>query len=171
MSRRPSTASGSLDLTRYIPGPYCTMLLGDLGADVIKVEEPPIGDPTRAVPPAVGEDSAAHAALNRNKRSLVVDIRQEAGAAVVRRLAAKADVLRRGLPAGRAGAAGPGAGAPPRVRTRGSSTARSPATGRTVRSPTRAGHDVDYLALGGLLGDDCATGTGGRCCPARRSRT
>src|SRR5207247_5384389 len=82
-----------LDLTRYIPGPYCTMLLGDLGADVIKVEEPPVGDATRVVPPAVGEDSAVHAALNRNKRSVVVDIRQEAGSAVVRRLAAKADVL------------------------------------------------------------------------------
>ena len=82
-----------LDLTRYIPGPYCTMLLGDLGADVIKVEEPPVGDGTRVVPPAVGEDSAVHAALNRNKRSVVVDIRQEAGASVVRRLAAKADVL------------------------------------------------------------------------------
>ena len=52
-----------IDLTRYIPGPYCAMLLGDLGADVVKVEEPPLGDPTRALPPADGENSAAHAAL------------------------------------------------------------------------------------------------------------
>ena len=82
-----------VDLTRYIPGPYCTMLLGDLGADVIKIEEPPIGDPTRAVPPTVGEESAVFGALNRNKRSIAVDIRSEGGAAVVRRLAEGADVF------------------------------------------------------------------------------
>ena len=61
------------------PAPTATMLLGDLGADVVKVEEPPVGDRTRVVPPAVGEDSAAHAALNRNKRSVVVDLRQRGG--------------------------------------------------------------------------------------------
>src|SRR5512145_619086 len=82
-----------VDLTRYIPGPYCTMLLGDLGADVVKVEEPPFGDPTRVVPPAVGDDTAVHQALNRNKRSVVVDLRTADGAAVVRRLAARVDVL------------------------------------------------------------------------------
>src|SRR5207244_12320620 len=82
-----------IDLTRYIPGPYCAMLLGDLGADVVKVEEPPFGDPTRALPPAFGEDSAAHAALNRNKRSLAVDLRTAEGVEVVRRLAARADVF------------------------------------------------------------------------------
>ena len=82
-----------LDLTRYIPGPYCTLMLGDLGADVIKVEEPPLGDATRLVPPAVGEDGAVHAALNRGKRSVVVDIRREEGSAVVRRLVATSDVL------------------------------------------------------------------------------
>ena len=90
----PQGALGGIrvvDLTRYIPGPYCTMLLGDLGADVIKIEEPPIGDPTRAVPPAVGETSAVFGALNRNKRSIAVDIRSEAGAAVVRRLAEGAE--------------------------------------------------------------------------------
>ena len=57
-----------VDLTRYIPGPYATMLLGDLGADVIKIEEPPLGDPTRMLQPAIGNDSAVHASLNRNKR-------------------------------------------------------------------------------------------------------
>ena len=82
-----------IDLSRYIPGPYCAMLLGDLGADVVKVEEPPFGDPTRALPPPVGEDSAAHAALNRNKRSLAVDLRTQAGVEVVRRLASRADVF------------------------------------------------------------------------------
>ena len=82
-----------LDLTRYLPGPYCTMLLGDLGADVVKIEEPPIGDPTRGIPPEVGEDSAVHAALNRNKRSVLVDLRSDEGAAVVKELARRTDVL------------------------------------------------------------------------------
>src|SRR5262245_20335394 len=82
-----------VDLTRYIPGPYCTMLLADLGADVVKLEEPPVGDPTRLLPAGDGEESAAHAALNRNKRSLLVDLRSEKGVQVARRLAAGADVL------------------------------------------------------------------------------
>ena len=72
-----------LDLTRYIPGPYATMTLADLGADVVKVE-PPTGDPMRAFAPATGEESAAHAALNRGKRSVVVDLRTGDGAATVR---------------------------------------------------------------------------------------
>ena len=75
-----------LDLSRYIPGPYATMTLADLGADVIKVE-PREGDPMRAFPPRVGDESAAHAALNRGKRSLAVDLRAEEGAALLRRLA------------------------------------------------------------------------------------
>ena len=92
----PSTALSHLrvlDLTRVRAGPTCCRILADFGADVIKIEAPPIGDPTRAVPPAVGEQSAVFGALNRNKRSIAVDIRSEEGAAVVRRLVAGADVL------------------------------------------------------------------------------
>ena len=140
-----------LDLTRYIPGPYCTMLLGDLGAEVVKVEEPPRGDPTRAGTPAVGGESAVHAALNRNKRSVAVDIRNAEGAGIVRRLAARADVL---VEAFRPGAlTGRGLGAEvlcqenPRL-------VYCSLTGYGGDGPLarRAGHDVDYIALGGLLG-------------------
>ena len=140
-----------LDLTRYIPGPYCTMLLGDLGADVIKVEEPPVGDATRVVPPAVGEDSAVHAALNRNKRSVVVDIRQEAGSAVVRRLAAKADVLVEAFRPGALTRRGLGA---EDLRRENPRLVYCSLTGYGQDGPMagRAGHDVDYIALGGLLG-------------------
>ncbi len=140
-----------LDLTRYIPGPYCTMLLGDLGADVIKVEEPPVGDATRAVPPAVGEDSAVHAALNRNKRSVVVDIRREAGSAVVRRLAAKADVLVEAFRPGALARRGLGA---EDLRRENPRLVCCSLTGYGQDGPmaARAGHDVDYIALGGLLG-------------------
>ncbi len=140
-----------VDLTRYIPGPYCTMLLGDLGADVIKVEEPPLGDPVRAVPPAVGEESAAYAALNRNKRSLVVDVRQEAGAALVRRLAARADVF---IEAYRPGALGRRGLGPERLLRENPRLVYCSLTGYGQDGPlaARAGHDIDYLALGGLLG-------------------
>jgi len=139
-----------VDLTRYIPGPYCTMLLGDLGANVIKVEEPPYGDPVRAVPPAVDGESAIHAALNRNKRSIVVDIRQDDGAAVVRRLAATADVF---IEAFRPGALERRGLGPARLRGDNPRLVYCSLTGYGQDGPLagRAGHDVDYLALGGLL--------------------
>jgi crotonobetainyl-CoA:carnitine CoA-transferase CaiB-like acyl-CoA transferase len=139
-----------LDLTRYIPGPYCTMLLGDLGADVIKVEEPGIGDPTRALPPAVGTDSAVHASLNRNKRSIAVDLRTDQGAAVVRRLAASADVLVEGFRPGVLDRLGLGPDALCAENPRLVYCSLS-GYGREGAQSTRAGHDVNYLALGGFL--------------------
>jgi len=145
-----------LDLSRYIPGPYCAMLLGDLGADVVKVEEPPLGDPTRALPPPVGEDSAAHAALNRNKRSLAVDLRTPAGVEVVRRLASRADVF---LEAFRPGAlARRGLGPEPLLADNPRLVHCSlTGYGREGEHAGRAGHDIDYLALGGFLGGNCDT--------------
>jgi crotonobetainyl-CoA:carnitine CoA-transferase CaiB-like acyl-CoA transferase len=83
-----------LDLTRNLAGPYCTMLLGDLGADVIKVESTTFGDDTREWrPPEWNGESATFLACNRNKRSLAVDLDTEAGLDVVRRLAQNADVF------------------------------------------------------------------------------
>ena len=70
-----------LDLSRVLAGPYCTMVLGDLGADVIKVESPD-GDETRGWgPPFVEEESAYYLCVNRNKRSIVVDFKTEEGRA------------------------------------------------------------------------------------------
>jgi crotonobetainyl-CoA:carnitine CoA-transferase CaiB-like acyl-CoA transferase len=85
-----------------LAGPFCTMLLGDLGADVIKVE-PPGGDETRTWgPPEAGGEAAYYLSINRNKRSLALDLKQPQGQAVLRRLAARADVFvenfRRGTP-------------------------------------------------------------------------
>ena len=83
-----------LDLSRVLAGPYCTMLLGDYGADVIKVEEPGSGDGTRSWgPPWVGDQSAYYLAANRNKRSLTVNLKAPEGVALVKRLAAVSDVL------------------------------------------------------------------------------
>ncbi len=83
-----------LDLTRNFAGPYCTMLLADLGADVVKVESPVSGDDTRQwSPPQWNGQSATFLAGNRGKRSIAVDLDLEAGQDVVQRLAAKSDVV------------------------------------------------------------------------------
>ena len=83
-----------LDLSRNLAGPYCTMLLGDLGADVIKVESPGSGDDTRSWrPPAWNAQSATFLACNRNKRSITIDLDVPAGQQLVRRLATGAHVM------------------------------------------------------------------------------
>jgi len=84
-----------IDLTRVLAGPYCTMMLGDLGAEVIKIEEPTRGDDTRGWGPpftAAGE-SAYFLAANRNKRSLTLNLKDAHGLALLRRLVASGDVL------------------------------------------------------------------------------
>src|SRR6478672_11081332 len=81
-----------IDLTQVMAGPFCTMMLADLGADVVKVE-PPAGDSTRTMPGAVGTDSPSFNAVNRGKRSIVVNLKTPEGVSVVRRLAESADIL------------------------------------------------------------------------------
>jgi crotonobetainyl-CoA:carnitine CoA-transferase CaiB-like acyl-CoA transferase len=83
-----------LDLTRVLAGPYCTMFLGDLGAEVVKVEQPGVGDDTRGWgPPFSGGESAYFLCVNRNKKSLTVDLKSADGIALIRKLAERADVL------------------------------------------------------------------------------
>jgi formyl-CoA transferase len=83
-----------LDLSRILAGPYCTMILGDQGAEVIKVERPGTGDDTRTWgPPFAGGESAYYLCCNRNKKSISVDLKNPVGAALVRELAAASDVL------------------------------------------------------------------------------
>jgi crotonobetainyl-CoA:carnitine CoA-transferase CaiB-like acyl-CoA transferase len=95
-----STAPGALDgilvadFSRVLAGPFATMLLGDLGADVVKVERPGSGDDTRAWgPPFVDGDSAYYLSVNRNKRSVAIDLGTPDGVAAARELAGRADVL------------------------------------------------------------------------------
>ena len=98
---RPLENIRILDITRALAGPYCTMMLGDLGADVIKVERPISGDETRGWgPPFVGEpygpypgESAYFIAANRNKRSITVNIQSKEGREIIRKLASLSDVL------------------------------------------------------------------------------
>lgn len=95
MSSEPGPLDGIrvLDVARYIAGPYCAMLLGDLGADVVKVEPPGRGENSRGFGPFVEGESLYTMVFNRNKRSLTLDLRAEAGKALFRDLLAKADVL------------------------------------------------------------------------------
>jgi crotonobetainyl-CoA:carnitine CoA-transferase CaiB-like acyl-CoA transferase len=81
-----------LDVTQVMAGPFCAMLLADLGADVIKIE-PPSGDSTRRMPRAVGADSPSFNAVNRGKRSVVVDLKSPGGREVFLRLARSTDIL------------------------------------------------------------------------------
>jgi crotonobetainyl-CoA:carnitine CoA-transferase CaiB-like acyl-CoA transferase len=90
----PLTGIRVLDLSRVLAGPYCCMVLSDLGADVLKVERPGRGDDTRHWgPPFHGDDAAYFFAVNRDRRSLALDLTTETGRAVVARLAESADVV------------------------------------------------------------------------------
>ncbi len=83
-----------LDMTRVLAGPYCTMMLGDMGADVVKVERPGAGDDTRGYgPPFIRGESAYFMSVNRNKRSLTLDLKRPEGLELLRKLLERADVL------------------------------------------------------------------------------
>jgi crotonobetainyl-CoA:carnitine CoA-transferase CaiB-like acyl-CoA transferase len=97
---RPKSAVGPLaglkvvDLTHVMAGPTCTLMLADMGADVIKIEKWPNGDDTRhSVPPKIGDEAASFLMMNRNKRGIVLDLKTAGGKDVLRRLIANADVL------------------------------------------------------------------------------
>src|SRR5258708_2862785 len=83
-----------LDFTRVVAGPYCTMLLGDLGAEIIKVEQPDGGDDTRSWgPPFTAGESAYFLSINRNKQSICLDLRNERDLEMVHQLMRESDVV------------------------------------------------------------------------------
>jgi len=94
MSTQALSGIRVVDLTRVMAGPYCTMLLGDLGADVVKIERPGAGDDTRSWgPPFIDGISAYYLCVNRNKRSITLDLKHPAGQEILWRLIEQADVL------------------------------------------------------------------------------
>ena len=94
MSKLPLDGLGVLDLSRVLAGPYCTMVLSDLGAEIVKIERPGVGDETRTWgPPFVERESAYFLSVNRGKRSVALDLRGERSRAAFMRLAADADVV------------------------------------------------------------------------------
>lgn len=140
-----------LDLSRLLPGGYATMLLADLGADVVKVEEPGKGDGTRSFPPydSAGE-SGLHLALNRGKRSITLDLRTPAGRDLLIDLAAASDVLVESYRPGVMDRLGLGYDVL-RVANPGLVYAAISGYGADGPYRDRAGHDIDYLAYAGAL--------------------
>jgi crotonobetainyl-CoA:carnitine CoA-transferase CaiB-like acyl-CoA transferase len=139
-----------LDLTSLLPGPYASLLLADMGADVVKIESR-IGDLLRQVPPTVDGQGAYYLSLNRNKRSLGLDLRKPAGRDVFFRLAASADVILEGFRPGRAERMGVGPEALLAANPRLIYCSLS-GFGQTGPDNRRAGHDATYLARAGVLG-------------------
>lgn len=93
MRNAPLRGVKVLDLSRVLTGPFCSMILGDLGAEIIKVEELKVGDQTRSIPPFVNEESHYFLAINRNKKSICVDLKKPEGRELVLKLAADCDVV------------------------------------------------------------------------------
>ncbi len=154
---RPLDGLRVLDLTRLLPGPFATLLLADLGARIIKIEAPRIGDYARHMPPLGGRMSAVFAALNRDKESVGLDLKQPEGRAAFERLVAQADVVvdsfrpgvmaRLGLDPARLEAINP------RVIT-----CSITGYGHTGPLARKAGHDLNYVAVAGLAGITGADG-------------
>jgi crotonobetainyl-CoA:carnitine CoA-transferase CaiB-like acyl-CoA transferase len=139
-----------LDLTRLLPGNYGTLLLADLGADVIKVEEPGRGDYVRWVPPLVDGESAIHRALNRGKRSVTLNLKAPEGAALLRRLAGEAQAVLESFRPGVMDRLGVGYEA---LRAENRPLVYCAITGYGQDGPyrDRVGHDINYIGYGGLL--------------------
>ena len=90
---RPLSGVRVLDLTRVLAGPFCSMILGDMGAEIIKIEEPGKGDDTRSWPPFVGGEATYFLAVNRNKHSLTLNLKAPEGRELLKQLVKKSDVV------------------------------------------------------------------------------
>jgi len=143
----------TLDLTRLLPGGYATMLLADLGADVIKIEAPNVGDWTREPSPIFGGTNALFEQINRNKKSLVLDLKADEGREVLLRLAVQSAALVEGFRPGVAARLGIDYRA---VRKRNPRIVYCSLSGYGQTGPyrDRPGHDLNYVGEAGLLGLD-----------------
>jgi crotonobetainyl-CoA:carnitine CoA-transferase CaiB-like acyl-CoA transferase len=139
-----------LDLSRLLPGPFCSMLLADFGADVIKVEDPNGGDYIRGWPPFLGKNSGFHIVLNRNKRSMTLNLKKPEGKEIFKQLVAEADVVLEGFRPGVMERLGLGY---KDLRAINPCLIYCAITGYGSDGPRaqRAGHDINYLALNGVL--------------------
>ena len=152
-----------IDLSRLLPGPYCTMLLADLGAEVIKIETPALGDYMRLIPPFVenketGETvSAAYLMVNRNKKSVALNFRNPRGKELFLRLIREADVFVESFRPGQIDKWGLGYAALHAINPRLVYCSLS-GYGQDGPYRDRAGHDLNYIALNGLLAANGAAG-------------
>jgi crotonobetainyl-CoA:carnitine CoA-transferase CaiB-like acyl-CoA transferase len=139
-----------VDVSRLLPGPFCSMLLADFGADVIKIEDPGTGDYIRWWPPLLGENSGFHVVLNRNKRSLTLNLKKNEAKEIFKQLVAGADVVLEGFRPGVMDRLGLGYEVLRRINPK---LIYCSITGYGADGPRaqRAGHDINYLALNGVL--------------------
>lgn len=153
MSKPPLEGVRIVSLAEQYPGPYATLLLADLGADVMLVERPGSGDPARQFP-------AFFSALNRNKRSVAVDLKTEAGRAALAALVREADVLLDGFRPGKLAALGAGYEQLSALNPR---LIYVSITGYGLSGPyrDRTGHDLSYQGLAGLLAEQAQAGVPG----------
>jgi alpha-methylacyl-CoA racemase len=159
MSEAPLSDVRVLDLTRLLPGGFCSLLLADFGADVVKVEDTGMGDYVRWAPPyygseeqgALGTRSALYLALNRGKRSIRLDLKSAGGREALLRLAREYDVVLESFRPGVLEKIGCGYDA---LRESNPRIVYCAITGYGQTGPNtqRAGHDMNYLGLNGLLG-------------------
>ena len=151
MTTGPLDGVRVLDLTRLLPGGYATLLMADLGADVVKLEEPGKGDYIRWTPPLVGDMSSAHLALNRNKRSMTLNLKSERGREVFLDLAGDFDVVIESFRPGVLDRLGVGWDA---LRERHPRLVYCAITGYGQGGPRAgaAGHDINYIGYAGVLG-------------------
>jgi len=149
---RPGPLAGIriLDLTRLLPGPVATLHLADLGADVIKIEDPQVGDYARTLGTGEGADSAYFRMINRNKQGLLLDLKKPEGVEVFKRLASEADVIVESFRPGVMDKLGVGyatiAALNPKI-------AYCSISGYGQDGPYKdlAGHDINYLGYAGVL--------------------
>jgi crotonobetainyl-CoA:carnitine CoA-transferase CaiB-like acyl-CoA transferase len=142
-----------LDLTRLLPGAFASLMLAELGAEVIKVEAPGRGDPMRRLPPLVGGRGIYHLLLDRGKKSVAIDLHQPHGAPALARLLATADVVMESFRPRTARRLGLSAD---QVRGRDPALIHCAITGYGQTGPyaERPGHDLNYVAISGLLAAD-----------------
>jgi len=153
MDRYPLDGLRVLDLSRLLPGAFATLMLAELGAEVVKIEDPKGGDPMRALPPLVNGRSVYDLLLNRGKKSVTLDLRQPESASALDRLVAKSDIVIesfRPRTAKRLGVSGE------QLRQRYPALIHCAITGYGQTGPyaERPGHDLNYVSVSGFLAAD-----------------
>ncbi|PGY12990.1 carnitine dehydratase [Bacillus sp. AFS031507] len=139
-----------LDLTRLLPGPFSTMLLADYGAEVIKIEDTGPGDYARAMSPKIGEDSAIFHSVNRNKKSICLDLKTEQGKEIFLKLVEKADVVVESFRPGVMDRLGVGYEVLKKINPRLIYCAIT-GYGQTGPYSNMPGHDINYISYAGIL--------------------
>lgn len=145
----PLTGVKVLDLTRLLPGPFCSQVLADFGAEIIKIEDTELGDYNRWFPPLLGENSARFYAVNRNKKSVKLNLKEEPGKEIFRKLINQSDILLEGFRPGVMEKLSLGYDELNRINPR---LIYCAITGYGQSGPYRdaAGHDLNYLNLAGI---------------------